>query len=120
MPVDQQYLDYVVDQLSEFGEFSHKKMFGGVGFFREKIFFAGIMDGVFRLRVDDENLADFEAYGMSAWGAKGRKMTMPYYEVPEEILADKEKLAEWTNKAYQVALRISEEKSKKGKSESKS
>ena len=115
MPIDQQYLDYIIDQLSDFGEFSHKKMFGGVGFFREKIFFAGIMDGVFRLRVDDENRVDFEAYGMEPWGREGTKMKMPYYEVPEEIMADKQKLAEWTEKAYSVALRVYEEKGKKGK-----
>jgi DNA transformation protein len=115
MPIDKQYLDYIIDQLSEFGEFSHKKMFGGVGFFREKIFFAGIMDGVFRLKVDDENRADFEAYGMEPWGREGSTMRMPYYEVPEEIVADKEKLAEWTEKAFAVALRINEEKGKKGK-----
>lgn len=115
MPVDQQYLDYICDQLSEFGEFQYKKMFGGVGFFRDKIFFAGIMDGVFRLKVNDTNRPDYEAYGMEAWGVKGRNMTMPYYEVPEEILADKMKLAEWADKAYAVALTMDKNKKKKKK-----
>ena len=110
MAVDQDYLDYIVEQLSEFGDFQHKKMFGGVGFFREKIFFAGIMDGVFRLKANESNIPDFEKYDMKPWAAKGRKMTMPYWEVPEEIVADKLKLAEWTQRAFQVAT---EAKSKK-------
>ena len=49
MPIDQEYLDYINDQLSEFGDFDYKKMFGGIGFFRGKIFFAGIMNGVLLL-----------------------------------------------------------------------
>ena len=105
MAYDPEYLQYCVEQLSEFGDFEHKKMFGGVGFFRDKVFFAGIMDGVFRLKVDDSNRADFEAFGMEGWKAKDRNMTMPYYEVPDEILTDRLKLAEWAAKAYAVALK---------------
>ena len=115
MPVDQQYLDYIVEQLSDFGDFEHKKMFGGVGFFRNKVFFAGIMDSVFRLKVNDSNRADFEKHGMEAWAVKGRNMTMPYYEVPEEIIADRMKLAEWAEKAYAVALEMDNKKKKKKK-----
>ena len=110
MAVDQNYLDYVVEQLSAFGEFEHKKMFGGVGFFRGKVFFAGIMDGVFRLKADAQTIPDFEAYGMTPWSAKGRKMTMPYWEVPEEIMADPAKLAEWADRAFEVALRTQKKK----------
>ncbi len=35
MAVNDNYLAYVSDQLSEFGEVEIKKMFGGVGFFKE-------------------------------------------------------------------------------------
>ncbi len=105
MAIDQEYLNYIVDQLSEFGDFQHKKMFGGIGFFREKIFFAGIMNGVFRLKADETNIPDYEAYDIGPWKIESRNMTMPYYEVPEEIISDKFKLAEWTEKAYEVALR---------------
>jgi DNA transformation protein len=105
MAIDQEYLDYMVDQLSEFGDFEHKKMFGGIGFFRGKIFFAGIMGGIFRLKTDETNIPDFEKYDMTPWRIESRNMTMPYYEVPEEIISDKSKLAEWADKAFEVALR---------------
>lgn len=105
MPIDQEYLDYIIGQLSEFGDFQYKKMFGGIGFFRDKIFFAGIMNGVFRLKVDETNKPDYDAYGIGPWKIESRNMTMPYYEVPEEIVSDKVKLAEWTEKAFEVALR---------------
>jgi DNA transformation protein and related proteins len=105
MAIDQEYLDYIIDQLSEFGDFQHKKMFGGIGFFRGKIFFAGIMNGVFRLKADETNIQDFEAHGMGPWKIEGRNMTMSYYEVPEEIVSDKMKMAEWAAKAFEVALR---------------
>jgi DNA transformation protein and related proteins len=105
MAIDQEYLDYIIDQLSEFGDFQHKKMFGGIGFFRGKIFFAGIMNGVFRLKADETNIPDYEAHGMGPWKIEGRNMTMSYYEVPEEIVSDKMKMAEWAAKAFEVALR---------------
>jgi len=105
MPIDQEYLDYIIDQLSEFGEFQHKKMFGGIGFFSGKIFFAGIMNGVFRLKADETNIPDYTAYGIGPWRIESRNMTMPYYEVPEEIVSDKMKLAEWAAKAFEVALK---------------
>jgi TfoX/Sxy family transcriptional regulator of competence genes len=36
MAYSEDYLNFVIDQLSEVGDFEHKKMFGGVGFFLKK------------------------------------------------------------------------------------
>ncbi len=104
MAVDEQYLNYILEQLAEFGDFEHKKMFGGVGFFRNRVMFAGIMDNVFRLKTNENTLADFEKYGLEGWAMKGRDVKMPYYQVPDEILNDTVKLAEWAERAYNVAL----------------
>lgn len=104
MAVDQAYYDYIVQQLSAMPDVTHKKMFGGVGFFRNNVMFAGIMNNVFRLKADDTTIPDFERYGMGPFTMPGRKGSMPYYEVPEEILSDEMKVAEWGERAYAVAL----------------
>lgn len=105
MAVDEQYFAYIEDQLSTFGDFTSRKMFGGVGFFRNKVMFAGIMDNVFRLKGDATTAPDYAAYGKGPWSIPGKKGQMPYYEVPEEILSDRLKLAEWAEKAYLIALK---------------
>ncbi len=39
MPVSEEYLDYVVDQLGCIGEVAAKRMFGGVGLYHDGLFF---------------------------------------------------------------------------------
>jgi DNA transformation protein and related proteins len=46
MPVSDEFIAYVVDQLSGWGEVSVRKMFGGAGLYREGAIFGVIADGV--------------------------------------------------------------------------
>ncbi|MBT8319417.1 MAG: TfoX/Sxy family protein [Gramella sp.] len=48
MRVNQGFLAYVKDQLSEFGEEEIKNMFGGAGIFKEGIIFGMIGGDIFR------------------------------------------------------------------------
>ena len=105
MAVNEAYLAHIVDHMSEFGEFEVKKMFGGVGFFRDKHMFGMIGGGIFRLKVDDFNREDYLAHGMEPMYSKDKKSSLPYYEVPEEVIANKALLREWILKAYEAALR---------------
>ena len=59
MAVSDEYLSFIIDQLSNFGHIDTKKMFGGIGFFREETMFAMIGNNAFRLRVDETNRSDF-------------------------------------------------------------
>ncbi len=97
MPVSEDYLNFVIDQLSEVGEFTQKRMFGGVGFFHEARMFGAIMDDIFRLKVNDGNREDFTSRGMGPH--KHGRGTMPYYEVPVDVLENKTELAKWSKKA---------------------
>lgn len=110
MAVNEDYLLFVEDQLSEFGEFQRKKMFGGIGFFRDGVMFGMIALDTFRLKVDNSNRQDFEDRNMTPFFSGSKKKAMPYWEVPSEVLEDKSELAEWTLKAYEIALRTSKKK----------
>jgi DNA transformation protein and related proteins len=116
MAVKQAYLDYLLEQLSEVEDFNHKKMFGGIGFFRGDAMWGAVMGGTdtFRLKVDEANLAAFEAAGSTPFEMemRGKPHTMPYWNVPEHVVADKTKLAEWVEAAVEVAERTKKKKKK--------
>lgn len=101
MPVNEDYLAYIVDQLSESPEFTQKKMFGGVGFFHNGKIFGAIMKDVFRLKTDDSNVEDYTSRGMGKF-EHGRG-SMPYYEVPLEVLEDKKELSHWVKKSIALS-----------------
>lgn len=105
MAVSDDFLKWVQDQLSFFGAIESKKMFGGIGFYHEGLMFGMIGNDVFRLKVDEHNQADFEAKGMKPFFSKGKKKGMPYWEVPPDVLEDKEELKKWASKSYEAAVR---------------
>ncbi len=108
MAINDKDLEFVKDQLSGFGDFTARKMFGGAGFSRDKIMF-GMIDssGVFRLKADEKTKRDFEKHGMKPLTMDKPKMkgTMPYWQVPVEVLEDRTELKKWAEKGYEVAVR---------------
>jgi DNA transformation protein len=105
MPVKQEYLDYILGQLSEVPDFTYKKMFGGIGFFRGDAMWGAIMNetDTFRLKVSDNNQAVYEAAGMEPFMMEKMNRSMPYWTVPVDVIADKNILAEWVETAAQDA-----------------
>jgi DNA transformation protein len=65
MPISDGFIDYVIDQLSAWGEVSARKMFGGAGLYRDGTMFGLIADDVAYLKVDDSNREDFVKAGAS-------------------------------------------------------
>jgi DNA transformation protein len=111
MAISQDYLTFITDQLSEFGEFETKKMFGGVGFFRNGLMFGMISKSGFRLKVDEVNQPDYESLGMRPLESKDGKRKMPYWEVPESVIEDRHQFATWANKAVDASVRAKQNKS---------
>ena len=104
MAYSQDYLDYILGQLSQFDDVQTKKMFGGVGLFHDGLMFGMIGGDIFRLKVDDSNIADYEARGMEQFSSGSKKKGMPYWEVPAEVVEDPEQLKVWADKSYQAAV----------------
>ena len=104
MAYSEDYLQFCLEQLSDIQDITSKKMFGGVGFFKEGKMFAGIMYGKLCLKVDETNQADFEAAGMTKLESKKKGKGMPYFEVPVEILEDKTTLTKWGTKSWEIAM----------------
>ncbi|MEM1124815.1 MAG: TfoX/Sxy family protein, partial [Bacteroidota bacterium] len=114
MAFSQDYLNFILEQLEPFGEVTYKKMFGGVGFYKDGIMFGGLMGGNLHLKVNDDTRPEFEAAGMSSFLHRPNNKSKPtYYEVPVDIVEDRDELAKWANKAYNVALKAKQPKRKK-------
>lgn len=105
MAVSENFLSYIQDQLSEFKGVETKRMFGGIGLFKEGLMFGMIGGDKFRLKVDETNKADFEEKGMKSYYSDKKKKGMPYWEVPADVLEDKHELAAWAQRSYEAALR---------------
>jgi DNA transformation protein and related proteins len=104
MPVSQEYLNYVADQLTGLGQVKSKRMFGGAGLYLDGIFFGLVADDVLYFKVDDTNKADYVAAGSGPFKPFGNdSYEMGYYEVPGDVLEDPELMKEWAMKALSVA-----------------
>lgn len=120
MAVSREFEEYVVDQLACVGRITARRMFGGVGLYLRGTFFALIAPASRTLyfRVDDSNRDDYRAAKMRPFTPqmKGRVATMPYYEVPADVLEDLDQLQEWATKAFRAARRSgSKAKARPGK-----
>ncbi len=105
MPVPESQINFILDQLSDLDQVSAKRMFGGVGFFKDGKMFGMLNNkGVFLLKVDDSNRLDYEEKGMAPFShSKHKKGSMPYYEVPLEVVEDQKELGSWAGKSYNIA-----------------
>ncbi len=106
MPVSEEYLDYVVDQLGCIGEVAAKRMFGGVGLYHDGLFFGLIASDLLYFKVDDENRPDYQTAGARPFQPYGdESYSMGYYEVPVDVLEDVDQLKKWARGAVDAAAR---------------
>ncbi len=102
------FAEYVLDVLSPLGNIKSRKMFGGVGFYKDGIFFALIADEILYFKVDDVTRSDYEAYDSKPFSYEGKNkktVVMSYWEVPVDILENQDKLAAWVHQAVKAAKR---------------
>lgn len=106
MAVSEEYLTYVLDQLDGLGEVQARRMFGGAGIYCGRAMFGLVADDVLYLKVDESNRADFEEAGAEPFRPfPDKSEVMSYYEVPADVLENRDELMQWAQKALSVALR---------------
>jgi DNA transformation protein len=106
MPISDEFVDYVIDQLSAWGEVSSRKMFGGAGLYHDGMMFGLVADDVAYLKVDDSNREDFVRAGASPFNPypdKVKTAVMSYYEIPADVLESPTVLAEWAQRSFDIA-----------------
>lgn len=104
MAVSESYKEYVVDQLGKLGFVTVKKMFGGAGIYYDGLIFGILANDVLYFKADESNKLDYERFGMKPFQPFDDKpMVMPYYEVPVDILENRELLADWARKSLNAS-----------------
>ena len=111
---DSSFHDFVMqDVFGDFPGITSRAMFSGWGIYKNGKIFAIIVDGELYFKVGDSNRAEFEEHGSRpfVYESRGKKVTMSYWLLPEEIMENRDELAEWVEKA----LATHSEKKKKGR-----
>ncbi len=84
--------------LAHLGDIRLRKMFGGYGVFEADIMFALVdSKGTIFFKVDDTIVKLFEDVGSK------KHVRMPYYQVPDKVLADQNALKNWAQSSITVA-----------------
>lgn len=104
---DDSFRDFVMDDLfSGMPGIISRSMFGGFGIYKGGAIFAIIADGVLYFKANDKNRADYESYGSRPFiytMPNKKTMEMSYFELPEEIMENKEELKMWIQKSVSAS-----------------
>lgn len=105
MPVSKEYESFLTETLGDYGKFSFRRMFGGIGVYSGELFFAAVDNDQLFFRVAESDIPKFESHGMGPFAPiPGKPPMRTYYQVPEEILNDRTELPSWIRRAIQAAL----------------
>jgi len=112
-----EYIAHIADLLQFIGPVESKSMFSGFGMFLEGLMFGLVAGNELYLKVDTQNLQDYEDLGLQAFSFEknGRQFKMSYYQAPEEAMEDAELLSDWASNAYGAAMRAAAKKGGKRK-----
>lgn len=114
MPKIDSFHEFVMgDLLADIPGITSKRMFGGYGIYRQGMIFAIIADGVLYFKVNETNKSDYEKYGSKPFTYKmpgGKRYAMSYYELPEEIMENREAVHEWVKKAVAASTKDKKKK----------
>jgi DNA transformation protein len=94
---------------------SIRRMFGGLGVFRERLMFALVADDILYMKADGQTAPAYEAEGCGQWSyaAKSRVMPMPYWQLPERLYDDPDAFRTWALAAFEAARRTAGKKKPK-------
>ena len=112
MPQSKEYLQYVLEQLDGLRSVVSRRMFGGAGLYQDDVFFGLLFRDTLYFKVDDTNRADYESRGMGRFQPYPDKpyLSFTYYEVPADVLEDREELTSWARRSIAAALTAAAEK----------
>jgi DNA transformation protein len=111
MAASNEYLQYILEQLSGLARVTSLRMFGGFGLYCDGLFFGLIFTDTLYFKVDDKNRGDYESRGMARFKPYADKphLSMSYYEVPVDVLEDSEQLVAWARRSVDASLSSAKE-----------
>lgn len=101
-PHNEDFLEFVLDQLSRLEGLRNRRMFGAFGLYQGAHFFAIVDEGRLYFLTDDTTRPDYESRGMKAFAPTPDQVLKNYVEVPVDILEDDAALCDWARRAVAV------------------
>jgi DNA transformation protein len=114
--------DLLEELFAPLGGVAIRRMFGGLGVFKEGMMFALVADDVLFMKADEATQPAFEAEGCGQFvydGMRGRTVTMPYWRLPDRLYDEPDQFRRWAVAAFEVALRTQKKPAAKRKEKPK-
>lgn len=107
--------DLLVDLFEPVGSVSFRKMFGGIGVFRQGLMFGLVADETLYLKADEASAIAFKAEGCGpfVYDGKGKQIVIQYWRLPERLYDEPDEFRQWALNAFGVAERANLEKPKR-------
>jgi DNA transformation protein len=97
------YSDYVLEQLGELGPVTSRAMFGGHGLYLGDQFFGIVHRDRLYFKTDESSRGEYEALGSEPFRPNERQTLRSFWEVPAEVVEDRETAVEWAREAVACA-----------------
>ncbi len=107
MKRDEGFHEYIMNDIFiSFAGIKSRAMFGGWGIYKNGIIFAIIADGTLYFKVDESNKDDYlknKSKPFTYTMPSGKKVSMSYWELPQEIMEDQIELEKWIAKSIKIS-----------------
>jgi DNA transformation protein len=102
--------EFLAELFEPVGRVSFRRMFGGLGIYRDGLMFGLVAGDSVHLKVDDATRLAFEAEGCLPFSydtKDGKRTLTSYWRVPERLLDEPDEMRGWALAAVDVAIRAS-------------
>jgi DNA transformation protein and related proteins len=100
---DMRLIERIPEDLVSLGDITSRAMFAGHGLYWHGTIFGIVFQDRLYLKVDDRSRDDYLARGMGPLRPNERQTLKSYYEVPPDVLDDREALLSWAREAIRAA-----------------
>ncbi len=100
--------EFIRDLFAQFGPVTVRRMFNSAGIFADGMMIGLINKDAIYLKTDETSTPDFEREGSKPFSyvrARGGRVELPYWRLPERLYDDPDELAVWARRAFAAAER---------------
>jgi DNA transformation protein len=107
-----EFVENALDLMSALDSVRARRMFGGHGIFRGERMFALVIDAALYFKAYPASRHEFTGRGLRpfTYSARGRTVSLQYYEAPPGVWDDPAAMQQWTSLALEAAMRTATKK----------
>ena len=95
-------VERIMGELRGLGDVTSRPMFGGHGLYWRDVIFGMVFQERLYFKVDDQAKGEYVSRGMGPFRPNERQILKSYFEVPPEVLDDREALLSWAREAIRA------------------